>query len=321
MRSSANETAPVKATVFNIQRFSTEDGPGIRTTIFFKGCPLHCPWCHNPESIAFQPEVVWHGGRCLGDRACLDACSRDALHAGSDGIVVDRDKCQGCGQCAWICPSSALEIHGYAMTVDDLVEIAMRDVPFYETSGGGVTLSGGEPLAQSEAVFALMAHLRDAGAHVALDTCGIASDLELQQAFALADLILLDIKTTDKERHKAYTGISFERVAKAAALALASRRPVWVRTPIIPGHTDDVESVRGVARFVADLLPDCQRHELLAYSNLCASKYEQLGRPFALVGVPLLDVETMEHLCAAAREAGSVNVCWSGPTRVRETVV
>jgi pyruvate formate lyase activating enzyme len=305
----------IEATIFNVQKFSTEDGPGIRTTVFFKGCPMHCPWCHNPESIHFHPEVVWHSGRCLGDRGCIEVCLQEALHEGERGLEILRDRCDGCARCVAFCPSSALEIHGRTIEVEELFDLAARDMAFYNTSGGGVTLSGGEPLAQPQAVIALLRLLHEAGIHTAVDTCGGAAEDVFREALPYSSLVLLDIKTVDPEKHLAYTGVPFSRVARLVAILREAQTPLWVRTPVIPGYTDDEEKIRAVAAFVARELPQCERHDLLAFSNLCTAKYEQLDRPFALADTPLISSETMESLCAAAKEAGSVQAHWSGPIR------
>ncbi|NIA13939.1 MAG: glycyl-radical enzyme activating protein [Nitrospiraceae bacterium] len=308
----------VEATVFSIQQFSTEDGPGLRTTVFFKGCPMRCPWCHNPESIAPQPEVVWHGGRCLNDGGCVAVCPQGAVESGADGISVARGRCTGCGDCVAYCPASALEMHGTRMTAKDIHDRVVRDAAFYEESGGGVTLSGGEPLAQPAAALGLMRLLRESGIHVALDTCGVAGEGVLGEAVGLADLVLLDLKTANPANHEAWTGVALDRVDKAARLLTEAAVPLWVRTPVVPGYTATENEIAGVARFVAEALPHAERHDLLAYSNLCTAKYAQLGRPFALDGVPLLFPETMERLCEVARASGSMHARWSGPTRVAE---
>jgi pyruvate formate lyase activating enzyme len=307
------------AVLVNIQRFSTEDGPGIRSTVFFKGCPMRCPWCHNPETMRFEPEVVWHRGRCLGDHRCVEVCPASAIAATENGIAVDHRLCTGCGECADFCPSEAIEIHGRKTPVTAILERLQRDAAFYQVSGGGVTLSGGEPLAQPDAAIALLRLLKDAGLHTALDTCGAASQRVLEEALEAVDLVLFDIKTTDLARHERFTGVPFRRVAASARIVNRAGLPVWVRTPIIPGYTDDEEALRSVARFVRDTFDRCERHDLLAFSNLCRTKYDQLGRTFALAGAPLVDADTMKRLSDAARDEGSPNVHWSGPTRIGES--
>ncbi len=282
---------------------------------------MRCPWCHNPESQQFKPEVVWHGGRCLGDHGCIEVCPENALSAEAEGIVVDRGRCKGCAKCVAFCPASALEIHGRHIGVEELFERVARDAVFYRNSGGGVTLSGGEPLAQAKAVLAFMRLLRGAGIHTALDTCGVASESVLKEALEWVDLVLLDIKTADLDKHLAWTGVPFSRVEKAAQIIEESRVPVWVRTPVIPGYTAEENLIRGVARFVAETLHQCERHDLLAFSNLCTAKYKQLGMSFALSGASLLGPDDMMHLCDVARNAGSLHVHWSGPIRPAEVSV
>ena len=306
----------IEANIFNIQKFSTEDGPGIRTTVFFKGCPMRCPWCHNPEALRPEPEVVWHSGRCLHDLGCVAACPEEALCNGLDGIAIDRVRCTGCGRCAEFCPSSALEMHGRRLPVDELFEIVARDRTFYAQSGGGVTLSGGEPLVQPAACTALLRQLRENGIHTALDTCGAVSEAIVHSALKWTDLVLFDVKTVDPDRHLEHTGVPFGLVEAAAHAVAASGVEVWVRTPVIPGYTDDEENVRAVARFVARTFPHCTRHDLLAFSNLCTPKYAQLGRPFALKGTPLIHADEMDRLREVAHDEGSLHARWSGPTRL-----
>jgi len=302
------------ATIVNIQRFSTEDGPGIRTTVFFKGCPMHCPWCHNPEAMRSDPEIVWHAGRCLGDHRCIEVCKASAITSTERGIRIDRRLCTNCGTCVEYCPSEALDIYGRNTPVTAILERVIRDRTFYDVSGGGATLSGGEPLAQPEAAVALLRCLKDAGIDTALDTCGAAPERVLEEALESTDLVLFDVKTVDVVKHERFTGMPFQLVAAAANIVNRSGIPVWVRTPVIPGYTDDVEDLRSVVRFVREAFHRCDRHDLLAYSNLCRSKYDQLGRPFSLAKTPLLTATIMERLAETAREEGSPNVHWSGPT-------
>ncbi|WP_320178475.1 glycyl-radical enzyme activating protein [Roseovarius pacificus] len=304
-----------EAVIFSIQQFSTEDGPGLRTTVFFKGCPMRCPWCHNPEAVNPKAEVVWHRERCLGDHGCIETCPENALRAGPDGIEIDRALCVACGRCVAFCPASALEMHGERVGVRELFDRVARDMAFYRESGGGVTLSGGEPLAQPVACAALLRLLREHGIANALDTCGAATEAVWQEVLPWTDLILFDIKTVDPERHAQFTGVPFDRIRKSAVLINESGVETWVRTPVIPGYTDDEESIRNVAQFVGENLRHCTRHDLLAFSNLCTAKYAQLDRSFALAGAPLLTAAHMERLCAVARDAGSPHVRWSGPTQ------
>lgn len=277
---------------------------------------MRCPWCHNPETIRTAPEVVWHSGRCLGDRGCINQCPSEALKIGTGRVMIDRKRCRGCGRCIEFCPSEALEIHGRTIPVLTLFEEAARDLAFYRSSGGGVTLSGGEPLAQPEAAIELLRLSREAGIHTALDTCGAVTDRALDQALQFTDLVLFDVKITDPARHEAFTGVAFERIAMAARRINESGVPVWVRTPVIPGYTDNEADIQGVAQFVQSTFMHCERHDLLAFSNLCRNKYELLDRPFVLDGVPLLTADRMEHLREVAAHAGSPNVHWSGPTKV-----
>lgn len=279
---------------------------------------MHCAWCHNPEALRQQAELVWHGGRCMAHRGCLDVCPEDALALRSDGMKIDRERCNSCGLCVEACPTSALEIYGQTRSVQEIFETVMRDAAFYDSSEGGVTLSGGEPLIQPKAALELLRRLSEAGVHTALDTCAAAGESAFREALDVIDLLLLDIKSVDPLKHENLTGVPFDRVERAAKWAHESGVAVWVRTPIIPGFTDDEQDIRAVARFVAEALPNCERHDLLAFSNLCSAKYQQLDRHFALEGTPLFRSEEIQNLCNAALEEGSLSARWSGPTRNEE---
>ncbi len=300
--------------VFNIQRFSTEDGPGIRTTVFLKGCPLHCPWCQNPEGISPKPELVWYRTRCIGVRECLRICPEKALVLRPDGMKIDRTRCTSCGLCAEACPAAALEVIGKYWTPTSLFSEVERDRVFYEVSGGGVTASGGEPMLQADFVAEFFRLCHEAGIHTALDTCGYAPWEAFEKVLPYTDLVLYDLKMMDFDRHRALLGGSLELILENARL-IASSKPMWIRTPIIPGYTDDRSNVEAIARFIGEELPTVERWDLLAFNNLCVSKYRLLDRSFALVSAPLMRRIDMEVLAEVARSSGVKCVVWSGPTR------
>ena len=302
---------------FNVQRFSTEDGPGIRTTVFMKGCPLRCAWCHNPEGLSPQPELMWYDVRCIGARDCLSACPEDALELTPQGMRVDRAKCTACGDCAAACPAGALEVIGREWTPEELFAEVDKDTIFYETSGGGVTLSGGEPMRQAGFVLALCHLCQEAGLHVALDTCGTVTWERYARVLPLLDLVLYDLKIFDTERHRASTGADNGLILENARSIAAAGKPMWIRTPVIPGHTASAANIAALGDFIAAELPTVQRWDLLAYTNLGQPKYHRLDRPYALEGVPLLTRAEIEALHAVALQRVDVAV-WSGATRAED---
>jgi pyruvate formate lyase activating enzyme len=310
-----SEGAGLAGVIFNIQRHSTEDGPGVRTTVFLKGCPMHCPWCHNPEGIETQPQLVWYSTRCIGARKCVDACPSNALTLTKDGMVINRKSCDACGDCVDACPAAALEVLGRRRSVEDVLETVLRDRVFYETSGGGVTLSGGEPSLQTEFCRELMSRIHRQGVHMALDTCGGTSWRRLEALVDLADLVLFDLKVFDEERHRTFTGVPLDLVLENARRVSQSGKKMWIRTPIIPGYTADEANVRRIAAFIRDNLPAVERYDLLAFNNTCSAKYTRLDRRFALAEEPLMLESAMEKLAEAARDEGVGFARWSGLTR------
>jgi pyruvate formate lyase activating enzyme len=301
---------PTPGTVFDIRRYAIHDGPGIRTTVFLKGCALACWWCHNPESQAPGPELILHHGRCIRCGACVAACERGAASLGAEGPAADRERCAGCDAlaCASACVADAREVVGRVMTVEQVLEAVVRDEPFYEASGGGVTLSGGEPLFQGEFTAALLAGLKARGLHTALDTCGHAPWALLDRLRGDVDLFLYDVKLVDDERHRRYTGVSNRRILEnLRALAGAGHRIV-LRFPVIPGVTDDEDNLRAVAGLAAGL-PGLAGVELLGYHRIGVHKYARLGRPYRL---PDVDVPTRARLDAVASLFAAAGATVSG---------
>lgn len=259
--------------IINIQRYSIHDGDGIRSTVFFKGCPLSCRWCHNPESQRFAPEILFHADRCTGCGACESACTQGALE--------DRAACTGCGACADVCLHDARERVGEPMSVTELCTLLERDLPFYEESGGGVTLSGGEAAAQDmDYLEALCRHLTRAGIRVNLDTCGHVGSQRLLRLLPYIDVFLYDVKLIDSARHREWTGVGNERILENLVLLHSKGAKIDVRIPVIGGANADGENIRQTAAFLRREAPGIRRVYLLPYHAAGAGKYAQLGRRY-----------------------------------------
>jgi pyruvate formate lyase activating enzyme len=314
-----------EALVLEIQRMSTEDGPGIRTTVFFKGCGLKCVWCHNPESISPHPQVHWISSRCIGCKTCLEVCPNGALSFAQDGILIDRGVCKGCGSCAGECPSNALELLGKKWALDSLIAEAVKDRAYFEKSGGGVTVSGGEPVVQARFVAAFFMGLRKAGIHTALDTCGLCGRDVLDSLLPHTNMVLYDMKEIDSDRHRRFTGSPneaiFENLIHVSEYMRTYGQPeqLWVRTPVIPGATAREDNIRGIGEFIASHLGDSvSRWDLCSFNNLCRDKYVRLGLEWSFKNAELLTKEFMEELAEVARGSGVDPdiVRWSGSTKL-----
>jgi pyruvate formate lyase activating enzyme len=262
--------------VFNIQRFSIHDGPGIRTTVFLKGCPLRCFWCQNPESQSGRPEIVLDRRKCTLCGACDSTCQQGAIRLEAGRPVFDRRLCAGCGRCAVVCPTEARRLSGVRMTADEVIREVCKDLKFYENSGGGVTLSGGEPLAQPEFARSILEGCRQAELHTTLDTCGWAPWADMEKVLEFVDLVLFDIKHLDASMHREATGQDTLLILENAR-RIARLKPMRVRVPLVPGFNDTEEAVRGIADFVKGEL-GCRDIDLLAYNRMGEVKYDFLEK-------------------------------------------
>ncbi|TXT55459.1 MAG: 4-hydroxyphenylacetate decarboxylase activating enzyme [Promethearchaeota archaeon] len=309
-----------KALIFEIQHFSTEDGPGIRTSIFMKQCPLRCKWCHNPESISKAPILEWLRHKCIGCKTCIEVCEREALSFDGEGIQINRKRCTGCGECEKECPSTALHLFGKWWSIEDLFKEIEKDKVYYSKSKGGITISGGEPTQQAEFTKKFLNKCKKKGISTALDTCGYTTKKIYKQILPYVDLILLDIKEIDSEKHQLFTGVSNELILENAIwltkYVKRTKKKIWIRTPIIPHYTATTENIKRIGEFIVNKLENIpDRWDLLSFNKLCSDKYKRLDLDWKLNGVPFMASEEMEKFYNVAKNTGVQNVHWSGPTK------
>lgn len=298
--------APAATTglVFNIMRFALHDGPGIRTTVFLKGCPLRCWWCHNPESESQEPEVLYFQERCIGCGECVRACPHGALSldAAGEHVVRDPSRCEPCGECAEACPTGARQLVGRRMTVAEVVREVAKDQVFFDESGGGVTISGGEPLMQPEFVEELLSALRGRRIRTALDTCGLAQPEVVERVRPHVDLFLYDLKAMDQATHLKYTGVKNDLILRNLASLAEAGSTVIVRLPVIPGVNDGGDQLDTLAGFMtAHGLRDL---DLLPYHRIGSDKYQRLHLEWRMEGVEPPDAEHLDALVARLAGAG-----------------
>ena len=302
--------------IFNIQKFSLHDGPGIRTVVFFNGCPLRCRWCANPESQQLPPQILWHQDLCLHCETCVHTCphgtishthEKDTTQAGEHSkehgrIMISRCPDTSCDLCIQACPAHALERAGKRMTVSEVMTVCLQDLDFYEESGGGVTLSGGEAMMQPDFAQALLQSLKKEHIHTAIETTGYAAPAVFQKLCADLDLLLFDMKHWNAEKHKEGTGVDNALILENMKWAIESGKDVLPRLPVIPGYNDSLEDAKGFCERLRQVGAD--RIQLLPFHQFGEKKYDMLGRDYGYSDVPALHEEDLENFRNVFSEKG-----------------
>lgn len=271
----------MKARIFEIKRFAVHDGNGIRTTVFFKGCPLKCVWCHNPEGLDCKPQLAFYENKCVSCGECGKVCAQNA-HTFPEGLhVFDRSQCIACGKCEAVCPRSALTLYGKEVTIDELMPTLLEDADFYRTSSGGVTLSGGECLLQADFCAGLLKRLKENGISTAVDTCGYVPKVSIQKVMPYTDVFLYDVKAFDEQTHIQCTGHSNKLILENLKEIDAAGIPVEIRIPYVPGYNDD--QMEKIAAFLS-ALKNISGIRILPYHNYAGSKYRALAMKNTLPG-------------------------------------
>jgi pyruvate formate lyase activating enzyme len=289
----------VQGLIFDIDTFAVHDGPGIRMAVYLKGCPLACAWCHSPESQDAGREIILLRDRCVVCGACVTACPHEVHRVEGGEHVLERERCQACGACVQVCPNGALQIKGYSISAGEVVARAVRMKPFFEPSGGGITLTGGEVTSQPRFAEAVLAGCRAEGIHTAIESCGACSWPRLRTLVDLCDLVLYDLKLIDEGQHRQWTGVSNRRIVENARRLGAYN--VQIRVPLIPGITDSEENLAGIYAFMRQA--GLRRVALLPYNPSAGAKYEWLDRPYELQGEPQ-DQAYLEHLAHVGQSYG-----------------
>ena len=278
--------APVTGRLMDVKRFAVHDGPGIRTTLFLKGCSLKCIWCHNPEGISYKPQLAYYTHKCIGCGECIPVCLNQAHTIGQNGHQLNRERCNGCGNCEAACLGEALKLFGKEITVEEAVRIALEDRVFY-AENGGVTLSGGEPLLQAEFCAAVASALREHHIGTAIDTCGCVPWSAFERLLPLSDIFLFDMKHIDPDAHRKLTGQDNALILDNLRKLSDAGARIEIRMPLVPGCNDSDETLDGIGRFLSEI--HIEKMRILPYHSMARSKYAALGLEDTMPDVPSPD--------------------------------
>lgn len=289
--------------IFNIQRCSIHDGPGIRTLVFLKGCPLRCLWCANPESQAVKPEVSSLFKRCINCGICVEICPQNAISVDEGVYKINNELCDDCTLCAEECYAQSKQVIGREVTVDEIIDEIGKDAIFYKRSGGGVTLSGGEPLLQAGFILEVLKRCKELGIHTSIETSGYCDNSIIKNIAEYLDVIYFDIKHMDSEKHKMYTGVSNEKILENLKTLADMRKEIIIRVPVIPTYNDSDDNIKNVAAYALSL-KSVKKIELLPYHGLGEYKYKSIGKDYKLSDLKEPDIESMNRLCEIIKDAG-----------------
>lgn len=290
-----SETATVKRLVLSITRMTIHNGPGIRTLILFKGCPLRCLWCSTPEGQKDESEIALYPDRCIHCEQCVPVCPTNAINLTGETMSIDRARCNNCGKCAQVCYTEAIKLLGQEMTIEELLTEVKKDAIIYKHSRGGVTISGGEPLLNPEFTQELLRQFQEANISVGIDTCGHVPWTNIEKVLPYVDFFLWDIKHMNSEEHRKFTGVSNELILSNARSVSERNIPIYIRVPVIPGYNDSEENIRATCEFACDL-PSLVIIDLLPLHHLGKARYASLDLAYPIADIPLVPDSVLHNL-------------------------